>query len=266
VEDHGDFVLGPVSPKEYKDTVTELNGSQTNSVFEFFKVTAPERLGFAKHHEAAERKAAALATIETDAGETATSPRAGGALSKKATNKTALTAAATAAAEGKAWKKRGARPTSSPTTAKRTRVVYVETGAVGTVIAVVSLRSAASSGGGGGDVGGPLLVPLSPKEKDSEEESDVRIVSSVGEASHGRSPPALGHEVPYDEGKSSSASISSSSSSSEHTGQSATGAKKKMILVPKPKRKRTPRAATIVSRRRNQKLLLPIFRSLPKRS
>jgi hypothetical protein len=37
-------------------------------------------------------------------------------------------------------------------------------------------------------------------------------------------------------------------------------------LVPKPKRKRTPRAATIVSRRRNQKLLLPIFRSLPKRS
>jgi hypothetical protein len=41
VEDHGDFILGPVSPKEYKDTVTELNGSWTNRVFKFFKVVAP---------------------------------------------------------------------------------------------------------------------------------------------------------------------------------------------------------------------------------
>jgi hypothetical protein len=27
VEAHGDFILGPVSPKEYKETVAELNGS-----------------------------------------------------------------------------------------------------------------------------------------------------------------------------------------------------------------------------------------------
>jgi hypothetical protein len=28
VEAHGDFILGPVSPKEYKDTVAELNRSR----------------------------------------------------------------------------------------------------------------------------------------------------------------------------------------------------------------------------------------------
>jgi hypothetical protein len=39
VEAHGDFILGPVSPKEYKDTVAELNESRTNRVFEFFKIT-----------------------------------------------------------------------------------------------------------------------------------------------------------------------------------------------------------------------------------
>jgi hypothetical protein len=49
MEDHGDFILGPVSPKEYKDTVAELNGSRTNCVLVFFKFTAPERLGFAKY-------------------------------------------------------------------------------------------------------------------------------------------------------------------------------------------------------------------------
>jgi hypothetical protein len=27
VEDHGDFILDPVSPKEYKEMVAELNGS-----------------------------------------------------------------------------------------------------------------------------------------------------------------------------------------------------------------------------------------------
>jgi hypothetical protein len=162
VEDHGDFILGPVSPKEYKDTVAELNGSRTNRVFEFFKFTAPERLGFAKHREAAERKAAALAAAETGAGETATSPRAGGVPSKKTTKKTALAAAATAAAEGKARKKRGARPTISPPLAKRTRVVDVETDTVGTIITAVLLCSAAPSGGGGGGAGGPLLVPLRP--------------------------------------------------------------------------------------------------------
>jgi hypothetical protein len=41
VEDHDDFILGPVSPKEYKDTMAKLNGSQMNRVFEFFKVTGP---------------------------------------------------------------------------------------------------------------------------------------------------------------------------------------------------------------------------------
>jgi hypothetical protein len=69
VEDHSDFILGPVSPKEYKDTVAELNGSRTNRVFEFFKVAVPERIGFAKHHEAAKRKAAALTAADADAGE-----------------------------------------------------------------------------------------------------------------------------------------------------------------------------------------------------
>jgi hypothetical protein len=38
VEAHGDFILSPVSPKEYKDTVVELNGSRMNRVFEFFKI------------------------------------------------------------------------------------------------------------------------------------------------------------------------------------------------------------------------------------
>jgi hypothetical protein len=76
VEDHGDFILGPMSPKEYKETVAELNGSRTNRVFEFFKVATPERVGFAKHRKAAKRKAAALAAADADAGETATSPRA----------------------------------------------------------------------------------------------------------------------------------------------------------------------------------------------
>jgi hypothetical protein len=204
-------------------------------VFEFFKITTPERVGFAKHREAAERKAAALAATETDAGETATSPRAGGAPSKKITKKTALAAAATAVAEGKDQKKRGPRLTDSPPTAKRTRVVDVETGVVESVITVMPLRAAAPSVGTGGKEGGPLLMPLCLKEKDSDEDSDVRIVSSVGEASRGQSPPALGHEAPCDEGKSSSASTSLSSSSSENIGQSAspsaTGAEKDNLVA-----------------------------------
>jgi hypothetical protein len=63
VEAHGDFILGPVSLKEYKETDAELNGSRTNRVFEFFKVNVHERIGFAKYREAAERKVAAL-TVE----------------------------------------------------------------------------------------------------------------------------------------------------------------------------------------------------------
>jgi hypothetical protein len=106
VEAHGDFILGPVSPKEYKDTVAELNGSQTNRVFEFFKINPPERVGFAKHREAVEKKAAALAAAEADAEETATSPRA----APNKAGRRGAPAAATATAEGKAWKKRGGRP------------------------------------------------------------------------------------------------------------------------------------------------------------
>jgi hypothetical protein len=93
VEAHGDFILGPVSPKEYKDTVAELN-----RVFEFFKITPPERVGFAKHREAAEKKAAAVAAAEADAEEAATSPRA----APQKTGRRSAPAAATAAAEGKA--------------------------------------------------------------------------------------------------------------------------------------------------------------------
>jgi hypothetical protein len=190
-------------------------------VFEFFKVTAPERLGFAKHREAAERKAAALATAKVDTAETATSPRAGGVLSKKATKRVAPAVAAAAATERKARKKRGARPTDSPPTAKKTRFIDFDTGFVGAVIVVVPLRAAAPPGGAGGRTDGPLLVPLSPKEKDIDNDSDVRVVSSVGDAPRDRSRPTLGHEAPCDEGKSSSVSSGSSSSSTENTGQTA---------------------------------------------
>jgi hypothetical protein len=248
VEYHGDFILVPVSLKEYKETVAELNGSRTYRVFEFFKVAAPERVGFAKHREAAERKAAALAAADADAGETATSPHA--APTKKISRKNTPAAAATTAAEGRAWKKRGGRPTDSPPVAKRTRVVDVETGVVGNVIVVVPLRSAAPSGRADEEAGGPLLVPLSPKEKDSDDDSDVRIVSSVGEAPRGRSPTAFGPEAPRDEGKSNSASTSSSSSSSKSTEQStsplATAPKKTTLslLRKKMKKRKNPRAAT----------------------
>jgi hypothetical protein len=116
VEAHGDFILGPVSPKEYKDTVAELNGSRTNRVFEFFKINAPERVGFTKHCEAAERKAAALAAADADAGETATSPCA----APKKAGRRGAPAAATATAEGRARKKHGGRPADSPPSPKRT--------------------------------------------------------------------------------------------------------------------------------------------------
>jgi hypothetical protein len=177
VEAHGDFILGPVSPKEYKDTVAELNGSRTNRVFEFFKITPPERVGFAKHRDAAEKKAAAVAAAEADAEETATSPRA----APQKTGRRSAPAAATAAAEGKARKKRGGRPADSPPSPKRTRVVDVETGLVEDVIAAVPLRAAAPSdvpsAMAGTGAAGPLLVPLSPQEKDSDDDNDVRIVT-----------------------------------------------------------------------------------------
>jgi hypothetical protein len=150
-----------VSPKEYKETVAELNGSRANRVFEFFKIVAPERVGFAKHREAAERKAAALAAADAEAGETATSLRT--APTREAGKRNAPAAAATAAAEGKAQKKRGGRPAGSPPTAKRTRVVDVETSIVEDVIAAVPLRAAAPSAGANEETGGPLLVPLSLK-------------------------------------------------------------------------------------------------------
>jgi hypothetical protein len=75
--------------------------------------------------------------------------------------------------------------------------------------------------GAGEEAGGPLLVPLSPKEKDSDDDSGVRIVYSVGDTPRGHSPTAFGPDAPQDEGKSSSTSTSSSSSSSEGTEQSA---------------------------------------------
>jgi hypothetical protein len=87
--------------EEYKDTVAELGGSRTNRVFEFFKINPPERVGFDKHREAAERKAVALAAAEAEADETATSPRA----ALKKTGKRGAPAAATAIAEGRARKK-----------------------------------------------------------------------------------------------------------------------------------------------------------------
>jgi hypothetical protein len=186
-------------------------------VFEFFNINPPERIGFAKHREAAERKAAALAATEAVADETATSPRAA---PKKAGKRGAPTAA-TATAEGRTRKKHGERPADSPHSPKRTRIVDVETGLVDNVIATVLLRSAAPSVEAGGEAGGLLLVPLRPKEKDSDEDSDVRIMSSVGDAPRGHSPTALGPEAPQDEDKSSSTSTSSSNSSSKGTEQSA---------------------------------------------
>jgi hypothetical protein len=213
VEAHGDFILGLVSPKEYKDTIAELSGSRTNRVFEFFKINPPERVGFAKHCEAAEKKAVALAAAEADAEETATSPRA----APKKTGRRGTPAVATATAEGKARRKRGERPADSPPSPKRTRIVDVETGLVGDVIATVPLRSAAPSAGAGRETTGSLLVPLSPKEKDSDDDSDVCIVSSVGEAPCKPSPVALGAEAPRDNDDSSSTSTSSSDSSSDGT-------------------------------------------------
>jgi hypothetical protein len=208
VEAHGDFILGPVLPKEYKDTVAELNRSQTNRVFEFFQINplnASDSL-----REATEKKAAALAAAEADAEETTTSPRA----APKKTGRRGAPAAATATAEGKARKKRGGRPADSPPSPKRTWVVDVETGLVEDVIAAVPLRSAAPSAGAGRETTGPLLVPLSPKEKDSDDDNDVRIVSSVGEAPRRPSPVALGAEAPCGKEDSSSTSTSSSGSSS----------------------------------------------------
>jgi hypothetical protein len=250
VEAHGDFILGPVSPKEYKDTVAELNGSRTNRVFEFFKITPPERVGFAKHREAAEKKAAAVAAAEADAEETATSPRA----APQKIGRRSAPAAATAAAEGKARKKRGGRPADSPPSPKRTRVVDVETGLVEDVIATVPLRAAAPSdvpsAMAGTGAAGPLLVPLSPQEKDSDDDSDVRIVSSIGDAPRKLSPAALGAEAPPEKDDSSSTSSSSSDTSSDGTEQSGSPSAlllRKTMSSPKRRKRRTrgPRAAAI---------------------
>jgi hypothetical protein len=98
------------------------------------------------------------------------------------------------------------------------------------VIAVVPLRSAAPSDEAGEETSGTLLVPFSPKDKDSDDDSEVRIMSSVGEAPRGYNPTTFGLDAPQDEGKSSSTSTSSSRSSSESTehstSPSATGAEK----------------------------------------
>jgi hypothetical protein len=101
----------------------------------------------------------------------------------------------------------------------------VETGLVEDVIAAVPLRAAAPSdvpsARAGKGAAGPLLVPLSPQEKDSDDDSDVRIVSSVGDAPRKPSPVALGAEAPQEKNSSSSTSSSSSDTSSGGTEQSA---------------------------------------------
>jgi hypothetical protein len=101
----------------------------------------------------------------------------------------------------------------------------VETGLIEDVIAAVPLRAAAPSdvpsARAGQGAAGPLLVPLSPPEKDSDDDSDVRIVSSVGDAPRKPSPVALGAEAPQEKDDSSSASSSSSDTSSGGTEQSA---------------------------------------------
>jgi hypothetical protein len=89
------------------------------------------------------------------------------------------------------------------------------------VIAAVPLRSSAPPAGAGREITGPLLVPLSPKEKDSNDDSDVRIVSSIGDAPRKPSPIALGAEAPRDKDDSSSTSTSSSDTSSDGTEKSA---------------------------------------------
>jgi hypothetical protein len=116
------------------------------------------------------------------------------------------------------------------------------------VIAVVPLRSAAPSAGAGRETTGPLLVPLSPKEKDSDDDSYVRIVSSVGEAPRKPSPVALGAEAPRDNDDSSSTSTSSSDSSSDGTEQSASPSapateKDDIIAEAEEAEKRSPKAA-----------------------
>jgi hypothetical protein len=101
----------------------------------------------------------------------------------------------------------------------------VETGLDEDVIAAVPLSAAAPpdmpSAGAGQGATGPLLVPLSPPEKDSDDDSDVRIVSSVGDAPRKPSPVAVGAEAPQEKDEPSSTSSSSSDSSSDDTEQSA---------------------------------------------
>jgi hypothetical protein len=90
------------------------------------------------------------------------------------------------------------------------------------VIAAVPLRAAAPSDARARkEAAGPLLVPLSPQEKDNDDDSYVRIVSSVGDAPRRPSPVALGAEAPQEKDNSSSTSTSSSDTSSGGTEQSA---------------------------------------------
>jgi hypothetical protein len=121
----------------------------------------PERVRFAKHREAAEKKAAALAAAEADAEETATSPRA----APKKAGRRGTPAAATATAEGKARKKRGRRPADSPPSPKRTRIVDVETGLVGDVIAGRCVRPHLRREPGGGDSPGHCSSPSARRRK-----------------------------------------------------------------------------------------------------
>jgi hypothetical protein len=103
----------------------------------------------------------------------------------------------------------------------KTRFVDLDTGVTSTIIADVPFRAAAPATSGDATTSGPLLVPWSPKEKESDEDSNVKVVSSVTFDPFDRSSQDSEWQAPCDEGQTSSASSGSSASSSEGTSQSA---------------------------------------------
>lgn len=82
------------------------------------------------------------------------------------------------------------------------------------------LRSVAPSSGDAEAGIGSLLVPLSLKERESDEDSDVKVVSSVGDAPRDRSPLNLSPQAPSDKDKSNSSSTDTSDVSSDSIEQS----------------------------------------------
>jgi hypothetical protein len=100
-------------------------------------------------------------------------------------------------------------------------------------------------------IGGPLLVPLSPKEKDSDDDSEVRIMSYVSEAPRGHNPTAFGPDAPKTKASLAPLPLArlahrSTSTSPSNPLPPRPRASKKMILLPlrrKTKRKRPTVAA-----------------------